>query len=67
MFVQFPILELELISSNIVEIKTAEECTATLVKTLAINDINIISVQRNNQTLEQIYQQYFLENSKFQA
>ncbi len=62
-----PIIRIELMSTNIVEIKTSTECTAALVKTLALTGYAIVSVQRNNLTLEHIYQQYFLENSKFQT
>lgn len=62
---ELPVMRIDLISENHAEITTSEECTASIVKILVTEGYDITSVQRDNLTLEQIYQQYFLENPKF--
>src|SRR5690606_38814327 len=62
---ELPVMRIDLISENHAENTTSEECTPSIVKILVTEGYDSTSVQRDNLTLEQIYQQYFLENPKF--
>jgi ABC-2 type transport system ATP-binding protein len=50
-------------AANELILNTQADYTAQIVKLLACHDFQVVSVQRNNNSLEQVYQRYILKNS----